>query len=142
MGTKTWRLKGFWPNGCNIMLVGGEPLAAIPRHEIPENKGGEIEVSVDMQSPLQPGRFKSFWRLVDKTGKRFGDKLWADIVVVTKAADAEEPEEKNDIKPEAKFVADVSIPDETVLEEGQLFTKTWRLKGSWPRGCGISFVGG
>ncbi|MCJ7734682.1 MAG: NBR1-Ig-like domain-containing protein, partial [Anaerolineales bacterium] len=45
-----------------------------------------------------------------------------------------------------KFVTDVSIPDGTVFEPGEAFTKTWRLKNvgscAWTSGYDIVFSGG
>lgn len=46
----------------------------------------------------------------------------------------------------AKFVSDVSIPDGTIFEPGETFTKTWRLKNvgscAWTSGYDIVFSGG
>lgn len=45
-----------------------------------------------------------------------------------------------------RFVTDVSIPDGTVFEPGEVFTKTWRLKNAgscaWSSGFDIVFSGG
>lgn len=44
------------------------------------------------------------------------------------------------------FVADVTIPDNTAMTQGQKFTKTWRVRNSgscaWPVGSKLSFTGG
>jgi hypothetical protein len=44
--------------------------------------------------------------------------------------------------PQAKFLKDITIPDGTVMEPGQAFTKTWRFQniGSVPWGEGIKIV--
>ena len=48
--------------------------------------------------------------------------------------------------PDMSFVADVTIPDDTVMEPGQVFTKTWRLKNSgdinWTEEYSLVFVEG
>ena len=48
--------------------------------------------------------------------------------------------------PVAGFIADVTIPDGTVMEPGQAFTKTWRLKNvgavEWGEGSNLSFHDG
>jgi len=45
-----------------------------------------------------------------------------------------------------KFVQDLSIPDNTVVEPNSVFTKTWIIQNSgnltWPRGTRFVFVGG
>jgi hypothetical protein len=47
---------------------------------------------------------------------------------------------------QASFVTDVSVPDGTVFETGQAFTKTWRLKNTgscvWTSGYQLVFVNG
>jgi hypothetical protein len=46
----------------------------------------------------------------------------------------------------AKFVKDVTVPDNTVMQPGASFTKTWRLKNvgecTWDRDYALVFVGG
>jgi hypothetical protein len=46
----------------------------------------------------------------------------------------------------AKFISDVTIPDGTIFEPGETFTKTWRLKNvgscAWTSGYDIVFSGG
>ncbi len=46
----------------------------------------------------------------------------------------------------ADFVTDVTIPDETVVDPGENFTKTWRIKNagvcSWTPGYAVVFVSG
>jgi len=48
--------------------------------------------------------------------------------------------------PLAQFIEDVTIPDGTVMEPGQAFTKTWRLKNvgvvEWGEGSNLSFLDG
>ena len=46
----------------------------------------------------------------------------------------------------AKFISDVTVPDGTIFEPGETFTKTWRLKNvgscAWTSGYDIVFSGG
>ena len=46
----------------------------------------------------------------------------------------------------AQFIADITIPDDTVMTQGQTFTKTWRLKNvgtcSWTPSYAVIFVSG
>ncbi len=48
--------------------------------------------------------------------------------------------------PDALYVADVTVPDDTVLQPGESFTKIWRLRNSgdceWGAGYVLAFVGG
>lgn len=47
-------------------------------------------------------------------------------------------------KPNARFVSDVTIPDNTIMEPRKAFTKTWRVQNSgavaWKRGTKLVFV--
>lgn len=47
---------------------------------------------------------------------------------------------------QARFIKDVTIPDNTVLQPGQSFTKTWRLRNvgdcTWDENYALVFVGG
>jgi len=58
-------------------------------------------------------------------------------------AEAEEGEADETLK--AAFVADVNVPDNTQFEEGESFTKTWRMKNAgtadWPEDTVFVFAG-
>ena len=47
---------------------------------------------------------------------------------------------------DSQYVADVTVPDETVMSPGQAFVKTWRVRNSgtcdWVAGYELVFVGG
>ena len=46
----------------------------------------------------------------------------------------------------AKFVTDVTVPDQSVLPPGAMFSKVWKLANTgteaWPEGCKLTNVGG
>ncbi len=64
----------------------------------------------------------------------------------TGSADEPPTETPEDCTLDADFVEDVTIPDDTVLEPGAGFRKTWRLRNSgtcnWEPGTQLIFVGG
>jgi len=79
---KTWCINGYW--GANTFLIntGGELLGAKPKIPLEPNlKGEKVLIKVEMVAPNIAGRFLSYWRLVDSSGKHFGNRLWTDIVV-------------------------------------------------------------
>lgn len=88
--TKRWRLRGHWPDKCALINIGGHDLSGKPRVPVERNDHsdpGTLEekiVSVDLRTPEIPGRYKSFWRLCDENGRRFGSRVWVDIVCVPK----------------------------------------------------------
>ncbi|RHX97916.1 hypothetical protein DYB28_000464 [Aphanomyces astaci] len=87
---KTWRLKNDgktrWPAKSRLVCVGGDHL------EVGDNfvsvpivpPGKMIDVSVDMKAPTKSARYTGYWRLCTADGKRYGQRLWVDILVVGK----------------------------------------------------------
>jgi len=49
-------------------------------------------------------------------------------------------------RPLGRFVADVTIPDGSIMEAGQVFVKTWRMRNEgtapWETNANLAFVGG
>ena len=58
-------------SGYYVLQIGEEGLSA----------GKEIDVSVDMIVPQQPGRVVSHWRLAAPGGLQFGQRVWAMVQV-------------------------------------------------------------
>jgi len=61
-------------------------------------------------------------------------------------ADEEGTEEDEGSCPDAKFLADVTVPDNTQMEKGEAFEKTWEVQNigscAWPEDTVLTFVGG
>ncbi len=64
---------------------------------------------------------------------------------------SEEEDEEADVDPEApcpsgRYLADVTIPDNTRMEPGEAFEKTWQVENNgscpWPEDTVLSFIGG
>ena len=115
--TKAWRVSSgdsSWPEGCHLVYVQGELLGAtahrFPVPATPQNT--EISLSIEFQAPAKPGRYTSYWRMVEPSGRRFGHRIWVDAIVKTAtAADTGEGEE---VKPAATpnvSAQTVSSPD-------------------------------
>lgn len=92
--TKTWRMRNSgsapWaPSGGDLLLlhVGGDQLAAKPVTRLacqPPGPGQEVDVSVDLVAPSQPGRYVGYFRLAEEgveRHQRFGQRVWASILV-------------------------------------------------------------
>jgi len=89
--TKTWTVSNSgedaWPAETALLHVGGDmelrpSVARVPVGTVAPK--GEVQVSVDMTTPKQDGRFWSYWRLVDSNdpaARQFGLRLWADVTV-------------------------------------------------------------
>jgi len=84
---KIWRIRNTgntpWPQGITLAWVSGDSLSSVG-DSVPVMAvmaGGEVDVSVPMQAPAEPGRFVSNWQLRSPSGIFFGRRVWADIVV-------------------------------------------------------------
>ena len=140
--TKTWRFKNTgqttWGTGFKPTHVHGTAMTNKTEVPVPAAKPGQvIQVSVPMTAPRDTtGTVVSDWRMVDAQGKQFGDMMYARIAVL--------PPPPSGIK-NLTFRADVTIPDDTAIEAGKSFTKTWQVRNignqSW-QGCKLAFVGG
>lgn len=100
---KTWKLRNCgptWPESVHFMHVGGDMIhtAGGSKVQVPlpraVGKGEEIDLTVEMKAPMKPGRYVTYWRLINKaTSVRFGHRVWTDITVELppKAAPAPQP---------------------------------------------------
>ncbi len=93
--TKTWRLKNVgkcaWNADYRLVFVSGETLGAPSAVALPGSVGVDdtVDVSVEMVAPVQPGTFRSEWKLSNAQGETFGTgrngnlPIWAQIQVGT-----------------------------------------------------------
>lgn len=139
--TKTWRVENNgtqpWGNGFTLRFVGGTGGTAQSIPLPPTQPGQQVELSVNLTAPTRGGTFYWDFRFANASGTFFGDIIYARIVAVKPATGG---------TPDAKFIRDVTIPDDTPIEPGTTFTKTWRVlnNGSvaWGPGFSLRFVGG
>jgi next-to-BRCA1 protein 1 len=89
--TKTWTMRNDsvaeWPEAVHIMHVGGDAVAVDgAKVKLPVQRaqcGEEVDISVQLKAPTRPGRYVSYWRLMDRdTNHRFGHRVWVDFTVV------------------------------------------------------------
>lgn len=108
--TKTWKIRNegvAWPAGCRLMyiskkcgdMMGATEFVNLPT-EGPVQPNEEIDLSVNLVSPSESGRYVGFWRLVTPEGKKFGQRFWTSIVVTGSSSD--EGRERSCEKYEAK----------------------------------------
>ena len=72
-----------WPVGTQLRPISAIRLSAQASYEIqPVGAGESLKISVEMVSPVEPGKYRSFYRLFHPdTVTPFGDIIWVDIVV-------------------------------------------------------------
>ena len=74
----------MWPQGSTPICVerlnclNASPVN-LPTTPAP---GAEIDVTVQLTAPKQPGMYQSYFRLLDPTGKKFGQRIRCQIHVV------------------------------------------------------------
>jgi len=93
---KTWRLRNegpAWPAGCRLLFVSrngdnmnGPESVPVPS-EGPVQPSEEVDISVNLVAPAQPGRYIGFWRLCTPEGRKFGQRVWVSIVVPGSSSD-------------------------------------------------------
>jgi len=89
---KIWRVRNegntAWPENTHLGFVGGDKLSNVESVAVaPISASEELDIAVDMVAPPKPGRYVSYWRLVQPDGSKFGQRVWVDIIV---PADKEE----------------------------------------------------
>jgi hypothetical protein len=93
--TKSWSVKNVgtaqWPEGVHLMCVGGQlvpateekkPFASVPL----AMPGMTVEVSARVAVPKEAGRYTGYYRLATADGKRFGHRVWLDVLVPKETA--------------------------------------------------------
>ncbi len=142
--TKTWRIRNSgtttWNEQYTLRFTNAERMAgpvqiALPRKVAP---GDMIELSVPLVAPIDAGRHRSEWKLHDANGQVFDYEQYAEIQV---------PDQQHPVDGlnECRWVADVTVPDETQMQPGASFVKTWRIRNSgtttWGDGYILAFFG-
>jgi uncharacterized protein affecting Mg2+/Co2+ transport len=139
--TKTWRVRNTgnvaWTNGFKLVHVKGEAMTNNRERGVPTvAPGQEAEISIEFTAPTRPGVYFTDWQLRDAQGNLFGDVLFTRIIAEQAPAAVSN----------SAFVADVTIPDDTVMAPGQQFVKTWRVKNTgnttWTQSFRLDFIEG
>ena len=91
--TKEWQLRNNgtcpWSTEYSVAFVGGDQMSANESIALDQvvAPGQDLEVSIDMIAPEQPGTYRGNWQLADADGNLFGinniidDAFWLQIVV-------------------------------------------------------------
>ncbi|MCB9791021.1 ricin-type beta-trefoil lectin domain protein [Candidatus Nomurabacteria bacterium] len=135
--TKIWRLRNTgdttWSSDYKLAFdhgaqLGGPQSVSLPYDVAP---GQEVDVSVNLVAPQNVyNGYKGYWIMENQYGQKFDQIMWVEIDVVSG-------------QDNAKFIADVSIPDGTTMPPGNQFTKTWRVKNTgistWDSGYKLKY---
>ncbi|KAH9816117.1 hypothetical protein DFH28DRAFT_891795 [Melampsora americana] len=85
--TKIWLVHNSgsvaWPEGTQIVFTGGFANDRVSAFSVPSALPNEVvEVSIDTTAPEESGDYAQFWRLMDPSGTKFGDRLWLRLKVL------------------------------------------------------------
>jgi len=85
---KTWKIRNggpTWPAGCHLLFVShkADNLNGPERVTIKGEvlSGQEVEVSVPLITPSEPGRYVGYYRMVTPDGAKFGQRVWVSFFV-------------------------------------------------------------
>lgn len=127
-----------WPEGCHLVYVQGELLgASAHRFLVPATPANtELSLSVDFQAPAKPGRYTSYWRMVDPGGLRFGHRIWVDAVVkMATTSDTTAPNTK-DVGEASNAVACL-IPDPSIIPNSSATSASNKVLVTLPDGTSL-----
>jgi hypothetical protein len=95
--TKTWRLRNNgscnWTDGYELVFVSGDQMDGPTVQEFTTDwiyPGFEVDVSVDLVAPSEPGTYIGYWKLQNEAGVPFGlaptsGPFYVEIVVAGEA---------------------------------------------------------
>jgi hypothetical protein len=98
--TKTWRLRNNgscnWTDDYMLVFVSGDQMDGPASQEFTTDwiyPGYEVDVSVDLVAPTEPGTYIGYWKLQNESGVPFGlaptsGPFYVEIVVVGEAPTA------------------------------------------------------
>jgi len=83
---KIWALKNNgetrWPEGVHLLFLSGE-LTPKRLMEVPRAESGDVvNVSAEIELPIAPKQYTGYYRLATAEGKKFGPRIWVDLIVV------------------------------------------------------------
>ena len=85
--TKAWRLQNAgmstWTTAYSLAFVSGEQMGTITSVPIAQAvaPGAQIDISVNMVAPVNPGSYQGYWKMKNASGSFFNDSVYVLIKV-------------------------------------------------------------
>ena len=85
--TKTWKLQNAgsstWTTSYSLAYISGEKMGNVTSVPLPQSvaPGAQIDISVDMVAPANPGSYQSYWKMKNASGQFFNDSVYVLISV-------------------------------------------------------------
>lgn len=118
--TKIWKIQN---TSCqplhrmSLVPVGGKSMHVVPaagKYLVPDSQPGEIfEVSVDLVTPSEAGRYTQYFRVAHEDGLRVGHPLWIDITVDVSSSAVSTSAQQYELVANVKSDAVVAVAQET-----------------------------
>jgi len=93
---KTWRVRNEgleWPAGSRLIFISkkgdhmeGPEFVPVEGPVLPNT---EIDISVNLVAPEEPGLYTGVWRMCTAEGKKFGQRLWVSVTVTSSSSSDE-----------------------------------------------------
>lgn len=87
--TKTWRLQNngtsTWNTSYALVFVSGDRMSGPDRVALNTSvlPGRQVDISVKLTAPTQPGRYRGYWKMANSANKLFDEIIWVEIDVVS-----------------------------------------------------------
>jgi hypothetical protein len=73
-----------WDQSYSLQLISGLTLGAKKHQDLfPARQGSRAIIEIMFTAPENPGRYNTWWQAFDSIGKRFGDPIYMDIIVLS-----------------------------------------------------------
>lgn len=85
--TKTWKLQNSgtttWTTSYTLEFISGEQMGGVVSVPVPQSvaPGAQIDISVNMVAPSNPGNYQSYWKMKNTSGQFFNDSVYVMITV-------------------------------------------------------------
>jgi hypothetical protein len=79
---KTWKLQNAgsstWTTSYSLAFISGEKMGSVTSVPLAQSvaPGAQIEISVDMVAPTNPGSYQSYWKMKNASGQFFNDSVY------------------------------------------------------------------
>ena len=84
---KTWRLQNAgtstWTTSYSLAFVSGEQMGTINSVPLAQSvgPGAQIDISVDLVAPTNPGTYQGYWKMKNASGQFFNESVYVLIAV-------------------------------------------------------------
>jgi hypothetical protein len=143
--TKTWRVTNTgtctWDTSYQVVWFSGETLGVLQNYNLAEivPPGESIDISIDLEAPLEPGTYQGNWKLKNTSGELFGigpegeNSFWVRIIVPEIATETPTPTPTATATtgPQASGEVDLEVDDSVDLDTLQLNSADADLAYNW-----------